>query len=110
MSSFVSSLASFPVLISTQERTEHFYHSVEAMLEAWVLRCNSRHTQRAYRSDILTFVRFLGLHWPDDCHRLWSVTVLDVQNYRGWLVASGAAPKTLNRRISSLSGFYRYLG
>jgi site-specific recombinase XerD len=88
---------------------ERFHGSIAALLESWVLRRASPHTQRAYRSDILTFVRYMGLAWPSDSHLLLTVSVRDVQDYRDWLLQAGAAPKTLNRRISSLSSFYRYL-
>jgi len=27
-----------------------------------------RHTQRAYRADVMAFVKFLGLTWPDRAH------------------------------------------
>ncbi len=93
----------------TTDRVERFYASVASLLELWVRRRASRHTQRAYREDVLTFVRFLGLKWPEQSHQLLAATVADVHGYRDWLIAQGAAPKTLNRRISSLSGFYRYL-
>jgi site-specific recombinase XerD len=86
-----------------------FYSSVGSLLELWVQRRASRNTQRAYREDVLTFVRFLGLNWPEQSQQLLTATVPDVHAYRDWLIAAGAAPKTLNRRISSLSGFYRYL-
>lgn len=103
-------LHSLPSQASPADRTRRFYNSVASLLEAWIQRCASPHTQRAYRADILTFVRFLGLAWPEQSARFLEVTVSDVQAYRDWLHAQGAAPKTLNRRISSLSGFYRYLG
>jgi site-specific recombinase XerD len=91
-------------------RVERFYFSVPAMLEAWVNRCRSAHTRRAYREDVMTFVHRLGAAWPDEAQRLLTATVFDVQSYRDALLARNAAPKTVNRRISSLSGFYRYLG
>ena len=37
------------------------------------------------------------------------VTVADVQGWRDRMMAETKAPKTLNRRISSLSSFYKYL-
>lgn len=40
---------------------------------------------------------------------LLSVKVAEVLAYRDWLREKEAAPKTINRRISSLSGFYKFL-
>ena len=57
----------------------------------------------------MAFVKFRGLTWPDEAAQLLRVSVLDVQTFRGQLVAHNAAPKTLNRRISSLSSLYKYL-
>src|ERR1035438_5961130 len=92
----------------TQERVERFYFSVAAIFETWVKRRQSRHTRRAYREDVMAFVRFNGITWPEQCASLLSVSITDVQDFREAMVADGAAPKTLNRRISSLSGFYKY--
>lgn len=39
-----------------------------------------------------------------------SVSIQDVQGFRDDLIGRNAAPKTLNRRISSVSSFYKYLG
>ena len=38
-----------------------FYESVAAIFERWVTRRSSKHTQRAYRQDVMDFVQFLGL-------------------------------------------------
>jgi site-specific recombinase XerD len=38
------------------------------------------------------------------------VSVPRAQAYRDWLAGQNAAPKTINRRLSSLSSFYKYLG
>src|SRR5262249_60541658 len=54
-------------------------------------------------------VGFLGLRWPDDATRLVAVTVADVLAFRDTIVAAGMAPKTVNRRVASLSSFYKYL-
>jgi len=36
------------------------------------------------------------------------VSILDVQDFKAAMVTDKAAPKTLNRRISSLSSFYKF--
>ena len=65
--------------------------------------------ERAYRRDVLSFVDFLGLTWPQEAFRLLLASVADVQRWRDTMMAATKAPKTLNRRISSLSSFYKYL-
>jgi integrase/recombinase XerC len=93
----------------TQERVERFYFSVAAIFETWVKRRQSPHTQRAYREDIMAFVRFVGIQWPQQSALLLSVSITNVQAYRESMLDAKAAPKTVNRRISSLSSFYKYL-
>lgn len=92
-----------------RERVEEFYSSVAQIFEAWVQRRQSRHTQRAYREDVMSFVAFMKIEWPRDAIELLRVSVKDVVVFRDELLAKDAAPKTLNRRISSLSSFYKYL-
>src|SRR5436853_4347146 len=59
----------------------------------------------------MTFVRgYLQLSWPKQSHELLRVSVQQAQAYRDWLASRQAAPKTINRRVSSLSSFYKYLG
>src|SRR5262245_49315163 len=82
-------------------QVEDFYHSVAAIFDRWVARRPSRHTRRAYRQDVLDFVQFLRLRWPEDATRLLGVTVAEVQAFRDRLAADGKAPKTINRRIAS---------
>lgn len=91
-----------------RRRVEGFYLSVAEIFDKWVRRRPSRHTQRAYRGDVLAFVRFAGYRWPEESWRLLATSVSDVLSWRD-LLAEHAAPKTLNRRISSLSSFYKYL-
>jgi hypothetical protein len=57
----------------------------------------------------MDFVRFLGLRWPEEATRLFTVSVADVLGFRDWMLAESKAPKTINRRIASLSSFYKYL-
>ncbi len=92
-----------------RQRDEQFFSSVAEIFESWVGRRQSRHTQRAYREDVMAFVKFMGLTWPDQAMELLRISVQDVQRFRAQFVSQSAAPKTLNRRISSLSSFYKYL-
>ena len=103
-----------PILLgrSTPEvrrRVEGFYASVAEIFEKWVERRPSPHTQRAYRSDVLSFVSFVGYDWPKESWRLLTTSVTDVLRWRDFQVEREYAPKTMNRRISSLSSFYKYL-
>ena len=92
------------------KRVESFYLSVAEIFERWVERRASPHTRRAYRQDVMTFVRHLGIVWPTNATALFMVKVVDVQGWRDLLLAQGTAPKTMNRRVSSVSSFYKYLG
>jgi len=92
-----------------KRRLEQFYRSVAGIFEAWVDRRPSPHTRRAYRTDVMSFVRFLGLAWPEDSLELLKVSIREVQAFRDQLKRGGAAPKTINRRVSSVSSFYKYL-
>ena len=93
-----------------EEKVRRFLFSVAAIYETWLKRRTSPHTQRAYDQDVMNFVRdYLRLRWPEDASKFLQISVQTVQGYRDYLVANNAAPKTINRRISSLSGFYKYL-
>ena len=94
---------------AVEAQVRSFYLSVADIFERWVTRRQSLHTQRAYRQDVMDFVRFLGLRWPDESTRLFTVSVADVLAFRDQMLAESKAPKTINRRIASLSSFYKYL-
>jgi len=104
-----------PAIISGHEtreitaRVQKFYLSVAEIFEAWVNRCHSRHTRRAYRADVMSFVDFVKIKWPEGSTAMLRVTITDVLDWRGFMMESGMAPKTILRRISSLSAFYKYL-
>jgi len=95
---------------AVRARVEQFFSSVASIFEAWVNRRESLNTRRAYREDVMTFVKFMGWEWPKDSTDFLRVSITDVLEYRNFLVEKDAAPKTINRRISSLSSFYKYLG
>ena len=86
-----------------------FYQSVAEIFERWVTRRSSVHTQRAYRQDVMDFIQFLRIRWPDESTRLFTVSIAEVQAFRDQMVAESKAPKTINRRIASLSSFFKYL-
>src|SRR5580693_1738497 len=93
-----------------QERVGAFFTSIAAIFEAWVNRRKSQHTRRAYRGDVMAFVEFKRLAWPRDAAELLRVSILDVQAFKDHMAKHNGAPKTINRRISSLSSFYKFLG
>ena len=95
--------------VSVEERVRRFVLGLPEMLERWISRRASPHTQRAYRQDLFTFIAFAEIAWPVEAPALFNVSVAQVHKYRDWMIARGDAPKTVNRRISSLSGFYRFL-
>ena len=103
-----------PILVgrhtpAVEAQVGSFYGSVAEIFERWVTRRASTHTQRAYRQDVMDFVQFLGIGWPDESTRLFTVSIAEVQAFRDQMVAESKAPKTINRRIASLSPFYKYL-
>jgi integrase/recombinase XerC len=103
-----------PVLVGhatpeVRRRVEIFQASVAELFEAWVARRRSPHTQRAYRQDVECFIEYMGFDWAAESWRMYTVSVKDVQAFREHLIMGQAAPKTLNRRISSLSSFYKFL-
>lgn len=92
------------------EKVRKFYFSVAEIFELWVRRRSSKHTQRAYRADIMSFVRFLEIEWPKDAIRMLEVKIVDVLAYVDYLRdENSCASKTINRHIASLSSFYKYL-
>ena len=67
----------------------------------------SEHTVNAYRNDILQFAAFLG---EENLRPGWE-EVTDRQ-VRAWMIAlmdEGISPRSVNRKLSSLKSFYRYL-
>ncbi len=103
-----------PVLLgratpAVERQIGSFYASVAEVFERWVARRESPHTRRAYRQDVMAFCEFAAIRWPDDATRILTTSVVEVQDFRDRMIADGKAPKTVNRRIASLSSFYKYL-
>ena len=55
------------------------------------------------------FVGFMGIAWPEAATELLKVTIADMLDFRGHMPDLDRAPKTVLRRVSSLSSFYKYL-
>lgn len=94
---------------AARRRVEQFYTSVADIFERWIARHKSAHTKRAYRQDVEAFIDHLRIRWPEQSFLLLATTVQQVQEFRDTMLSANFAPKTLNRRISSLSSFYKYL-
>jgi site-specific recombinase XerD len=92
-----------------RRQVHRFYASVAQIFESWINRHRSAHTKRAYRQDVLSFAQFLNIKWPAQSHLLLAASIRDVQSFRTVLMADGIAPKSFNRRIASISSFYKYL-
>jgi hypothetical protein len=96
-------------------RVESFYFSVVSIFDAWVNRRKPEHTRRAYHGDVMSLVQFMSSRqpgcwrWPEDSVTLLTASILDFQAWKSQMGQESAAPKTLNRRISSLSPFYKCL-
>lgn len=95
--------------LAARKKVEWFFSSVAEIFERWVSRRQSKHTQRAYREDVMSFVHFMAWEWPKDTDRMLMVSIKDVQGFRDEMNTKDLAPKTINRRIASMSSFYKYL-
>jgi len=95
---------------AVQAQLEEFAANVATLFELWIHRRESPHTQRAYRDDVMAFVKFRRWTWPDDASAMLQVSIRHVLDFRQHLLDQDATPKTINRRISSLSSFYKFLG
>src|SRR5512142_3010099 len=84
------------VTAAVTAQVQDFYSSVAEIFERWVTRRSSAHTQRAYRQDVMDFVSFLGIKWPEESTRLFTVSVADVLSFRDLMLAESKAPKTIN--------------
>src|SRR3954454_8907799 len=76
-----------PILIgrhtaAVEAQVRNFYGSVADIFERWVTRRSSKNTQRAYRSDVMAFVEFVGLRWPAEATGLLTISVAEVLESR----------------------------
>ncbi|KRN77155.1 tyrosine recombinase XerC [Weissella minor] len=70
----------------------------------------SEDTQKAYKSDLHEFIKFLGATNPDaKTVDLTEVTSLDVRVFLSYLYERGDSSRTIARKVSSLRSFYEFL-
>ena len=84
---------------STPDAVEHFLNRTATH------RSGSAHTRRAYTTDLQCYFSFLetqGMPYSDADRTIAARFVLD-------LSARGLAPRTVNRRVSCVRSFYRFL-
>lgn len=81
---------------------------IESFLEYLLLERNySKHTVQAYKTDLYAFQMFCVESFESD-----DVVEVDYNVIRSWIVSlveQGVANRTINRKISSLKTFYKYL-
>jgi hypothetical protein len=53
-----------PADTSNQTEVQEFKASIAELLELWIGRCRSPHTQRAYMQDVMGLIQFLEIPWP----------------------------------------------
>jgi len=63
----------------------------------------SEHTRKSYRSDIRQFIDFFNIEFKAPIERVHIVA------YRNFLKEKELAPKTINRKLSSLSSYFDFL-
>lgn len=93
----------------SRERVRSFYDSLDDIFERWVTRSASVHTRRAYRQDVMAFVAFMDWPWPQEAWRFLTATIAQVTAWRELMLEQARAPKTIDRRLASLSSFYKFV-
>src|SRR6202034_2820529 len=72
----------------------------------WFANLTNENTKRAYRDDVTSFMRFVGIKHPDDFR---TVARAHVIAWRKALEKRKLAPATVRRKLSALSDLYDYL-
>lgn len=75
---------------------------------------SSQYTRQSYRNDILQFFRFIEDSYPqiNSVSQIERVQVITFRNFlqeTGGVAAEAAAPKTVGRKLASISSYFDYL-
>ena len=86
---------------------EQFRHLADVPPEVeWFANLDNAHTRRAYRNDMRSFVRFVGITEPQEFR---TVTRAHVIAWRKTLEDRKLAAATIRRKLSALSGLFDFL-
>ena len=72
-------------------------------------RIYSRHTIKAYETDLIQFSRFVKEYDGTGSFDVSSVDKKTVQHFVGSLTEKGLSPKSTGRKLASIKSFFRYL-
>jgi len=72
-------------------------------------RSYSRHTIKAYETDLIQFSRFVKEYGGTGSFDVSSVDKKTVQHFVGSLTEKGLSPKSTGRKLASIKSFFRYL-
>ena len=72
----------------------------------WFANLKNANTRRAYRNDVTSFMRFVGIHQP---HEFRTVTRAHVIAWRKELEHQSLAAASIRRKLSALSDLFDYL-
>ena len=92
-----------------ERKVKSYYLNVAQMFEMWLRRVASENTRIAYRKDVMALMEFVGVRWPRESTKAFDVSVGDIHDWFEFMRDDGKAPNTINRRISSVSSFYKFL-
>ena len=94
-------------LVTATQITKKFGKKSSELEFEFLNNFESPHTKKAYKRDILFFLKFfkieLKLNSVKDCERFHIVA------YKTYLISSEFSPKTINRKLSSLSSYFQFL-
>lgn len=68
----------------------------------------SPHTRKSYRIDLVSFFEFISDHFFN-VQAYNAIERVHIVAYRNWLSDNDMAPKTINRKLASLSSFFDFL-
>src|SRR5438552_2368036 len=84
-----------------------FQHLSEVPPEVeWFANLGNENTRRAYRNDVVSFMRFVGIRRPEEFR---VITRAHVIAWRKVLEERKLASATIRRKLSALSDLYQYL-
>jgi site-specific recombinase XerD len=72
----------------------------------WFANLKNENTRRAYRNDVVSFMRFVGIKRPEEFRIVARAHVIA---WRKTLEARKLAPATIRRKLSALSDLYNCL-